>query len=161
MGTEPSVLVLFCRDTPGVMPSGYREWTGGASIYPAVQNLLLAARASGLGGWLTTLHLRYEAEVKALLGIPKGVDTYALVPLGYPRDKFGPLRRRPVREATYLDVWAPTCRARRCACNSVCLTASGAPAATRAKLRARESLGNGALVLRGEFHPKQRSHVAT
>jgi len=88
---------------------------GGASIYPAVQHLLLAARASGLGDWLTTLHLRYEADVKALLGIPKGVDTYALVPLGYHRDKFGPLRRRPVKEVTYLDVWAPTCRARRCA----------------------------------------------
>ena len=106
MGTEPPVLVLFCRDTPSVsQPGGYQDWTRGSSIYPAVQNLLLAARASGLGGCLTTLHLRYEAEIKALLGIPNGFDTYALVPLGYPRDKFGPLRRRAVEEVTYLDAW--------------------------------------------------------
>jgi nitroreductase len=104
MGTEPPVLVLFCRDTPRTSPFS-RDWTRGASIYPAVQNLLLAARASGLGGCLTTLHLRYEAEIKVLLGIPNGFDTYALVPLGYPRDKFGPLRRRPVEEVTYLDAW--------------------------------------------------------
>jgi nitroreductase len=104
MGTEPPVLVLFCRDTPSTSPFS-RDWTRGASIYPAVQNLLLAARASGLGGCLTTLHLRYEAEIKVLLGIPNGFDTYALVPIGYPRDKFGPLRRRPVEEVTYLDAW--------------------------------------------------------
>jgi nitroreductase len=109
MGTEPPVLVFFCRDDPSVnsptSPSGMRAWTRGSSIYPAVQNLLLAARASGLGGCLTTIHLRYEAEVKAILGIPDDFDTYALVPLGYPRDKFGPLRRRPVEEVTYLDSW--------------------------------------------------------
>ena len=104
MGTEPPVLVLFCRDTPGANPFS-REWIRGASIYPAVENLLLAARASGLGGCLTTVHVRYEPEVKALLGIPDGFDTYALVPLGYPRDKFGPVRRRPVEEVTYLDAW--------------------------------------------------------
>ena len=105
IGTEPPVLVIFCREAASASPAGYREWTSGASIYPAVQNLLLAARASGLGGCLTTLHLRYEAEVKDLLGIPKSVDTCALVPLGYPRDRFGPLRRRPVEDVTYLDAW--------------------------------------------------------
>lgn len=105
MDTEPPVLVVFCRDTPTIGPSGYRVWARGASVYPAVQNLLLAARASGLGGCLTNLHLRYEAEVKDVLRIPDGFDTYALVPLGYPRDKFGPLRRRPVEEVTYLNAW--------------------------------------------------------
>jgi nitroreductase len=109
LGTEPPVLVLFCRDNPAVnspgSPSGMRAWTRGSSIYPSVQNLLLAARASGLGGCLTTVHLIFEPEVKALLDIPDEIDTYALVPLGYPRDKFGPLRRRPVEENTYLDTW--------------------------------------------------------
>ena len=107
IGAEPPVLILFCRD-PGastVRQPGFQDWVRGASVYPAVQNLLLAARASGLGGCLTTLHLRYHAEIKALLGIPDGVDIYALVPLGYPRDKFGPLRRRAVEEVTYLDAW--------------------------------------------------------
>jgi nitroreductase len=109
MGTEPPVLVLFCRDDPSVnaptSPSGMRAWTRGSSVYPAVQNLLLAARASGLGGCLTTIHLRYEAEIKGLLGIPDEIDTYALVPLGFPRDRFGRLRRRPVEEMSFLDSW--------------------------------------------------------
>jgi nitroreductase len=110
LGTEPPVLVLFCRDNPAHSspgsPSGMRAWTRGSSVYPAVQNLLLAARASGLGGCLTTVHLIFEPEVKVLLDIPDEIDTYALVPLGYPRDRFGPLRRRPVVEVTYLDSWA-------------------------------------------------------
>lgn len=109
LGTEPPVLVLFCRDNPAAgssaSPSGMRAWTRGSSIYPAVQNLLLAARASGLGGCLTTVHLLHEDELKAALGIPADQDTYALVPLGYPVDRFGPLRRRPVSEVTYLDTW--------------------------------------------------------
>jgi nitroreductase len=107
MSAEPPVLILFCRD-PGastVPQPGMQDWARGASIYPAAQNLLLAARASGLGGCLTTFHLRHHAEIKILLGIPDGVDLFALVPLGYPRDKFGPLRRRPVEEVTYLDAW--------------------------------------------------------
>jgi nitroreductase len=105
LGTEPPVLVVFCRDAPSTGPSAHCEWARGSSVYPAVQNMLLAARASGLGGCLTNLHLRYEVEMKGLLGIPDGFDTYALVPLGYPRDKFGPLRRRPVEEVTYFNAW--------------------------------------------------------
>ena len=62
-------------------------------------------RARGIGGCLTTIHLYREAQVKAALGIPEDVDTYALVPLGYPRDNFGPLRRKPVEEVTFLDRW--------------------------------------------------------
>jgi nitroreductase len=109
LGTEPPVLVMFCQSAPRGdslnSPSGRNPWTRGSSIYLAVQNLLLAARASGLGGCLTTVHLFHEAEARAILGIPDDVDTFALVPLGYPRDKFGPLRRKPVEEVTYLDTW--------------------------------------------------------
>lgn len=109
LGTEPPVLVLFCQNRPtgaGLnSPSGRCPWTRGSSVYLAVQNLLLAARASGLGGCLTTVHLFFEAETRAIVGIPEDVDTFALVPLGYPRDTFGPLRRKPVEEVTYLDTW--------------------------------------------------------
>jgi nitroreductase len=104
MGDEPPVLVLVCAErAPNAAPRG-----AGASIYPAVQNLLLAARALGLGGCLTTLHLRREPQVKALLGIPDDVDTYALIPLGYPASPPGPLRRRPVAELTHYDHWDNT-----------------------------------------------------
>ncbi|MBI3971954.1 MAG: nitroreductase family protein [Chloroflexi bacterium] len=103
MGSEPPVLVLACIERG---PNTAATRGAGASIYPAVQNLLLAARALGLGACLTTLHLRREAQVKALLGIPEHVDTYALIPLGYPASPHGPLRRRPVAEVTYRDRWA-------------------------------------------------------
>ena len=76
-----------------------------ASIFPAVQNLLLAARALGLGTTLTTLHRTFEEELKALLAIPAHVEVAALVPLGHPRDRFGPTRRRPLGEVAHLDRW--------------------------------------------------------
>ena len=78
----------------------------GASIYPAVQNIILACRALGLATLITTNHIRYESEVKALLGIPADVDTYALMPIGYPEGKFGPVTRRPVAEVAYADRWS-------------------------------------------------------
>ncbi|HEV8633199.1 MAG TPA: nitroreductase family protein [Chloroflexota bacterium] len=103
MGTEPPVLVLVCLER---LPGGPPPTRGaGSSAYPAAQNLLLAARALGLGGCLTTLHMRHEEQVKELLGIPGQVDTYALIPLGYPAQAFGPLRRRPIGEVTYRDRW--------------------------------------------------------
>jgi len=84
----------------------YVERIRGASIYPAVQNIILACRAFGLATLITTNHIRYEAEVKAILGIPEDVDTYALMPIGYPEGKFGPLSRRPVAEVAYADRWS-------------------------------------------------------
>jgi nitroreductase len=77
----------------------------GASIYPAVQNLMLAARALGLGTTLTTFHRTYEAEVKQLLGIPDGVETFALIPLGWPRGKFGSGQRIPTERVVFWDKW--------------------------------------------------------
>ena len=53
-----------------------------ASVYPGVQNLLLTARALGLGATLTTWHLTIEAEFKRVLGIPRGVHTFAVIPVG-------------------------------------------------------------------------------
>jgi nitroreductase len=76
-----------------------------ASILPAVQNLLLAARALGLGTTLTTLHRGFEPALKPLLDVPEAVEVVALVPLGYPTDRFGPTRRRPVEEVAFLDRW--------------------------------------------------------
>jgi nitroreductase len=83
----------------------YLDRIRGASIYPAVQNILLACRGLGLGALITTNHIRCEAEVKALLGIPEDVDTFALMPIGWPLDKFGPLTRRPLAEVVHFDRW--------------------------------------------------------
>ncbi|MGB2695597.1 MAG: nitroreductase family protein [Dehalococcoidia bacterium] len=78
----------------------------GASIYPAVQNLMLAARALGLGTTLTTLHKLHEQEVKELLGIPEQVETMALIPVGWPRGRFGTPPRMPVDQVVYWEKWA-------------------------------------------------------
>jgi nitroreductase len=79
----------------------------GSSIYPAIQNLMLAARSLGLGTVLTTIHLAYDRDVKDLLGIPADVDVAALIPMGYPAEDapFGPTTRRPVEEVAFLDGW--------------------------------------------------------
>ncbi|MCG8546107.1 MAG: nitroreductase family protein [Alphaproteobacteria bacterium] len=77
----------------------------GASIYPAVQNMLLTARALGLGATLTTRHLYYEKETEAALGLPPGVHSYAIIPIGYPMGKFGPVGRGDLDEFVYLDHW--------------------------------------------------------
>ena len=76
-----------------------------ASVYPGVQNLLLSARALGLGATLTTFHLALEGQFKQVLGIPRGVDTFALVPVGWPRGRFGPVRRRGAAEAIRWEHW--------------------------------------------------------
>ena len=75
----------------------------GGSIYPAVQNVLLACRAVGLGASLTTITTLFEAEMHDILGLPDFITTYALIPIGYPHGRFGPVRRRPVEAVTWLN----------------------------------------------------------
>jgi nitroreductase len=100
------VLILACIDHGDTGP-GPGPITRGASIYPAVQNLLLAAHALGLGTVLTTLHTRYEREMKALLHIPETVETAALIPIGHPAEgvRLGHARRRPLSEVVFHDTW--------------------------------------------------------
>jgi nitroreductase len=79
--------------------------TAGSSIYPAVQNMLLAARAVGLGATLTTLYLTHEREAEAAFGLPSDWHSYAILPIGYPVGRFGPVRRVPLEEVVYGDRW--------------------------------------------------------
>ena len=78
---------------------------GGASVYPFVWSILLAARAEGLGGVLTTMVVRHEAEVQALLGVPDHMVVAALVALGRPARRATRLRRAPVEEFTTVDAF--------------------------------------------------------
>ncbi len=91
MGEAPAIIIPCSR---GADP---------ASIYPACQNLFLAARALGLGTALTTVHRLKETEVKAALEIPDDVQTWAMIPVGYPLGRWGEAQRRPVEEITYWD----------------------------------------------------------
>ena len=78
-----------------------------ASIYPAVQNILLAARGMGLGSCLTTRQMRFEEEIKRLLNIPEGVATAALLPIGFPAEGvgYGPTRRKALEEVAFDGGW--------------------------------------------------------
>jgi len=75
------------------------------SVIPAVQNLMLAARAIGIGSVPTTLHPSVMTRFRAMFGIPDDVGFHFCVPLGYPQGHFGPNVRRPTSATTFLDVW--------------------------------------------------------
>jgi nitroreductase len=95
------VVVLVCahprRQAPGL--------SAGASIYPACQNLLLAARALGYGGTMMMWHLLVEDELRPLLGIPAEVLLAATITLGVPAGRHGPVRRLPLADVVYDGSW--------------------------------------------------------
>jgi nitroreductase len=75
----------------------------GGSHFPAVQNMLLAARALGLGGSIFNLPMVGRSELYELLGVPESNEIYCVVPIGYPTDKQGPLSRKPVKKVAYYN----------------------------------------------------------
>src|SRR5262249_42403085 len=83
-------------------------WRAGASIYPAVQNMLLACRALGLGAVLTTNHMLLEEDMKRVLRFPGEGMTFGLIPIGYPIGKFGPVVRKAVAEVAFRDRFPQT-----------------------------------------------------
>lgn len=82
-----------------------RNLVEASSIYPAVQNLLLAARAHGLAANVTVWHLFNLPDWRKALSIPKDVGVYAVIPVGWPQGNFGPVRRRPVDQVLHWDRW--------------------------------------------------------
>ena len=99
-------LVHHFAETPVVilvMGLQGRHSTPGGSTFPAVQNLLLAARGLGLSGSVFNFPLSREDVLRALLDIPENNQIYCIIPLGYPSDKHGPLRRKPVRDVVYME----------------------------------------------------------
>ena len=124
LGDAP-VLLVPCLHRRGVPPRealppaaasvysrlvAYRARIAGGNIFPAMQNIILACRALGLGTLITTNHLLFEDEVKAILDVPEDVDIFALMPIGYPEGSFGKLARRPVGEVAYSDRWGAAWR---------------------------------------------------
>ena len=86
--------------------AGSTRPTTGSSIYGAVQNLMLAACAHGIGSTLTSLYGGHEDDVRHLLGLPDDARTFALIPLGYPaRGAFSQPKRRPVEQVTHWERW--------------------------------------------------------
>lgn len=107
---EAPVILVFCFNPERMAITdadlGRPTVVGGGSVYPAVQNAMLACRAEGIGCTLTTLLCFREAEIKPLLAIPADWYTCAFVPIGYPEGGgHGPISRRPVNKLAYADVW--------------------------------------------------------
>jgi nitroreductase len=98
---EVPAAVLFCVRGQPHTP----DLTLGASIFPAMQNFLLAARATGLGACVTGWQVQGEHELRSAIGIPDEWRLASLVIVGWPQGRHGPLRRRPVADVASLDRW--------------------------------------------------------
>ena len=93
------------KDAPAIVLACSLRPNTENSVFPPVQNLLLAARALGIGSTFTTLHATVMERVHKLLEIPEDVQIYCCLPLGYPRGKFGPTARLPSEEITSYNKW--------------------------------------------------------
>ncbi|MCA9848374.1 MAG: nitroreductase family protein [Dehalococcoidia bacterium] len=104
-GREPwsktPVLIVVLAEAP----NGRTSMMTGASVYPAVQNLMLAARALGLGSVITTLWRLENDAIRAILEVPEGWEIAAIVPVGYPDHPWGKSRRPPAADYTFRDRW--------------------------------------------------------
>jgi nitroreductase len=104
------LLLFVCghRDWPAAVPVEKRVGKAPppyGSIYPCVQNILLACRAVGLGASVTTIHHMFEEELAMQLGVPDEVSLVALLPIGFPQGRFGPVTRKPAQDLTHFDGW--------------------------------------------------------
>ena len=96
IGDAP-VMVIICATSKGAQAAG--------SVIPSAQNMLLAARAFGIGGTIATLHAVVEERVHALFSIPDTAQIVYCMPFGYPRGSFGPVTRLPLNEVCNYDRW--------------------------------------------------------
>jgi nitroreductase len=114
MAEAPVLIVPCLRLRPPNLPASLPEevrnaitrefpWALAASIYPAVQNIILACRALGLGTVLTTNHMLLQDEMKQALGLGTDVMTFGLMPIGYPDSNFGPVVRKPIADVAFRD----------------------------------------------------------
>lgn len=111
LGEAPVIVLVLVpgggaalRDDQGELDIGTKY----SSVFPAVQNLMLAARALGIGSTLTTLYRIHQDDVRVLCEIPAEFEVEALIPLGRPRGNFGVAPRRPAERLTYWDSFGET-----------------------------------------------------
>ncbi len=99
MGRRDWPFSVAPEDRKGKAPPSY------GSVYPCVQNILLATRALGLGASLTTMHQMFEDEMHDYYGIPHDYGVVATIPIGFPLGRFGPVSREPVASKTHYERW--------------------------------------------------------
>jgi len=102
---EIPALIVACFDYPEKV-EGLGVYRSAGSVWPGIQNLLLAARAMGLGAAPTTLALRDQDAAREVLNLPETFAALCLIPVGFPLGKFGPVSRRPLDEVMSFDQWS-------------------------------------------------------
>jgi len=98
-------VLLFVAGGVIYPPQAPREIFTWSALYPAAQNVILAARALGLGATFTTLHHVADATIREVLAIPEHIRIAATIPIGWPDAKFGPVNRRPVADFVHHNRW--------------------------------------------------------
>ncbi|HET9078374.1 MAG TPA: nitroreductase family protein [Acidimicrobiales bacterium] len=106
-------VIVFVTGPVIYPPQAPREQFTWSALYPAAQNILLAARAVGLGSTFTTLHTTAEPTIRQVLGIPDEIRMAAMIPIGWPDAAFGPVKRRPVEDFVHRNRWEGIKRADR------------------------------------------------
>jgi nitroreductase len=101
---EIPALIVACFDYPEKV-EGLGVYRSAGSVWPGIQNLLLAARAMGLGAAPTTLALRDQDAVREVLNLPETFAALCLIPVGYPKGKFGSVTRMPIEQTMRFDRW--------------------------------------------------------
>ena len=101
---EIPALIVACFDYPEKV-EGLGVYRSAGSVWPGIQNLLLTARSLGLGAAPTTLALRDQDAVRDVLNLPETFAALCLIPVGYPKGKFGPVSRKPVADVMRFDRW--------------------------------------------------------
>jgi nitroreductase len=104
---EIPALIFACRESSAPVPETFHAgFAIAGSVWPAVQNVLLAARALGLGAAPTTLVTSDRAALKAALALPETIEPVCMIPVGYPLGKFGPVTRMAPEQTLRWDRWA-------------------------------------------------------
>ena len=102
---DQAPVIIFVTGPVIYPPGAPREQFTWSALYPAAQNILLAARALGLGTTFTTMHMTAEPTVREVLGLPEHIKIAAMIPLGWPDAAFGPVKRRPVDDFVHRNHW--------------------------------------------------------
>jgi len=105
LGEVPAIVVACVQSDPSISLESRRA-SGAVAIWPAIQNLLLAARGLGLGATPTTLGLLDRQASRTALALPDEVEAHCLIPVGYPLGRFGSVTRAPVAEVLRFDRWS-------------------------------------------------------
>ena len=98
--------IIFVCGPVAYPPNAPLEQFVWSALYPAAQNLIVAARSLGLGTTFTTFHMFMENELRELLGIPEGIKFGVMIPIGWPQNDFVKVKRKPVSKVIHWDKWS-------------------------------------------------------